>query len=71
MGLTLDLLVKQYEPLPEDKDTYTWTDHRNGAQCSWRMPRFAVADIGSAQEEINRYINSNTKQDDNVPLQSC
>jgi hypothetical protein len=53
------LLVKQYDPLPEDQDTYTWTDLRNGQPRALKMPRFAVADIGGAQETINRYVGDN------------
>jgi hypothetical protein len=56
MGLRLELLVKQYDPLPEDQDTYTWTDLRNGQPRALKMPRFAVADIGGAHEGINRYV---------------
>lgn len=62
MDLQLELLVKQYDPLPEDQDTYTWTDLRNGQQRAWKMPRYAVADIGGAQEGINRYVGDNMQR---------
>lgn len=56
MGLQLELTVKQYEPLPEDQDTYTWVDSRTGHSGALTMPRYAVADIGGAQGAINRYV---------------
>ena len=61
MGLRLELLVKQYEPQPEDKATYTWTDQGNGATKSLTMPRYAVADICGAQEAISRYVGDYTE----------
>ncbi|KAI5817575.1 hypothetical protein BZA77DRAFT_245061 [Pyronema omphalodes] len=56
MGLQLELTVKQYQPLPEDQDTYTWVDSRTGHAGALTMPRYAVADIGGAQGAINRYV---------------
>ena len=55
-GLHLKLIVKQYEPLPEDQDSYSWVDSRNGQPGQLTLPRFAVADIQDAQGELDRYI---------------
>ncbi|KAF8533488.1 hypothetical protein BDD12DRAFT_760636 [Trichophaea hybrida] len=56
MGLQLELIVKQYEPLPQDTATYTWFDQRSRMPGSLTMPRYAVADIGGAQGALNRYV---------------
>lgn len=61
MGLRLELVVKKYEPQPEDTDKYFWTDCSNGAKKSLEMPRYAVADISGAQDAINRYVGDHTE----------
>jgi hypothetical protein len=61
MGLQLELIVKQYEPQPDDQGGYTWIDHSTGATKLLTMPRYAVANISAAQDAINRYVSDYTE----------
>lgn len=59
MGLTLNLMAKQYKPLPDDRDTYTWVAN-GGNVGALSCPPFAISDIDDAQRTINRYVEDNT-----------
>ncbi|CUS12319.1 unnamed protein product [Tuber aestivum] len=58
MGLTLNLMAKQYKPLPDDRDNYTWID-QNGEVAALACPPYAISDIDRAQGTINRYVEDN------------
>lgn len=59
MGLTLNLMAKQYKPLPDDRDNYTWIG-QNGEVAALACPPYAISDIDDAQRTINRYVEDNT-----------
>lgn len=59
MGLTLNLMAKQYKPLPDDRDTYRWVAN-GGSVGALACPPFAISDIDDAQRTINRYVEDNT-----------
>lgn len=59
MGLTLNLMAKQYKPLPDDKDTYTWISN-GGSTAQLACPPYAISDVDDAQRTLNRYVEDNT-----------
>jgi hypothetical protein len=61
-GLPLGLCMKQYDPLPDDQDSYSWVDDITQRPSELRLPRYAVADIDGAQEAIERYVKNNMER---------
>lgn len=59
MGLTLNLMAKQYKPLPDDKDTYTWVGN-GGSSAHLACPPYAISDVDDAHRTLNRYVEDNT-----------
>lgn len=59
MGLTLTLMAKQYKPLPDDKDTYTWIGN-GGITGRLACPPYAISDVDDAQRTLNSYVEDNT-----------
>jgi hypothetical protein len=54
-GLPLQLIIKQYKPLPDDQDTYTWI-YGNNQHGYLKLPRYAIADIDGAHAAIDKYL---------------
>lgn len=59
MGLTLNLIAKEYKPLPDDRNKYKWIDS-NGEEAELECPLYAISDVDDAQRTINRYVEDNT-----------